>query len=237
MRLVREQNTRAIARYPNAIKHRAQPAGTRAAIVDSHNLQSVDNGFFVVQYLDTCVFHRIEILAGIVEFLVVAGHKVDAERRLDFLPRSNNRLGIDLAAVIEVSGDEDNVRLKRLQLAYNTAHESGAVYVAEMQIADLYGDASLPRLGQIRQPDIDLLHANHAGIDHTANGYESCSSIQHIHNQRTPLWHTRKRKHSIDRPAQACRQKEKVQRSQPHRRERVEHTHKVIGVAIAEKTC
>jgi len=113
VRIVNEQNARDTRVQGRPPQDRSKPFHiSRIVIVDAHNLQSVENDFFVLDRADSGPPDGIEISRGAGELLVVAGDKVCAQRRGKFSLGFGELLQVHGCSVIHVARYKQHVRMQ-----------------------------------------------------------------------------------------------------------------------------
>ena len=149
VRIVNEQDAGHIPVQGHLPQDRSEPLHIRRIVImDAHDLQSVENDFFVLEHADSGLPDGIEIFRGAGELLVVARDEVSAQRRGKFSPGFGQPREVHGGPVIQVARDEQHVRMQLRKFPDDAAEKAGVSHVAEMQIADQGGCAA-----RARQPE------------------------------------------------------------------------------------
>src|ERR1700686_5884031 len=142
---MREQNACLIPIEAGPLQYCAEAIGVyRTVVMYAHNLQAIEEHFFVVQHMDTRAAHCIEVVRRVRKFFVVSGHEIGSDSCGELFPWCSELVRIHLGSVVQVTGDEDNVRSQPLDHSDNAPHESDSVDGAKMDVGDERGHTATP---------------------------------------------------------------------------------------------
>ena len=192
----------------------------RIVIMDAHDLQSIENNFFVFEHADSGLPDGIEIFRGAGELLVVAGDEVRAQRRGKFSPGFGQPREIHGGPVKHVARDKQHVRAQLRKFPDDAAEKAGVSHVAEMQVAHEGGGAAAPGGWKIGQLDGDAHDARPRRIHDGANAREKAETKAHGRERALFKMHSKQERHAIDDPACACGKKKEIHEAQPDRGDR-----------------
>jgi hypothetical protein len=125
------------------------------AIRHTDNVDPVNNDTFVVEYANSGTTQSVLVVVGSSERFVISANKVSAQRWREFPKRSCLAVGIDSAAVVEITGNEENRGVKLPSHGCNAAGEGCSIDVAKVEVTDKQSGSSAPAWGQVRQTDRD----------------------------------------------------------------------------------
>lgn len=134
-------------------------------IGDAEDLESVEIHGFVVEDVDAGIADGLEVTGMVGEFVVIAGDEIGAEFGSELLPGSDEAIGVDVGAVKEIAGDEDDIGAKLAQGVDDAGEEVATLDVTEMRVGDEGGDATAPRGGESGELYGDALDAEGGGVD------------------------------------------------------------------------
>jgi len=125
------------------------------AIRHTDNVDPVNNDTFVVEYANSGTTQSVLVVVRSSERFVISANKVSAQRWREFPKRSCLAVGIDSAAVVEITGNEENRGVKLPSHGCNAAGEGCSIDVAKVEVTDKQSGSSAPAWGQVRQTDRD----------------------------------------------------------------------------------
>ena len=110
----------------------------------TNNLKTVHFHFLVGQYAHARRGDSMQIFAVVAELFVIARNEIDTMGSLQSAQRRCGALGVDGGAVIQVSGNEDCIRLLAKNLGHQAAQKTAIAYVSKMNVADQRSGSPAP---------------------------------------------------------------------------------------------
>src|ERR1039458_4288995 len=206
---------------------------------DAEDLEAVDDYLFIGQDADAVLGERLCEGRFTAVLRVIAGDKVDAVGRREIFEGSDEAGGIGMNAVKEVAGKEDDIGLEASREGYYASAETGAVDVAQVQVADQESRAAAPGAGKVGELDRYAANAHPAGIEQTVDAGEEGQGEEDAGDERAVLRQSRcergKLEGQVGQPTEAGGEEEVVEESEPDGGDLVDETDRQAGKVIAEQ--
>ena len=105
------------------------------AVSNANDLQTFEHDLFAVEHANTCTRHGFLISCVTSIFLVITGHEVNALGSVQLAQGLGQAVDIGRRAVVEVAGDEKDIRPQPVDQSRDAPGECHILDVAQMQVA------------------------------------------------------------------------------------------------------
>ena len=113
-------------------------------IGNARDLHAIDGDHFIGQDANADAGEDCAVEGGVAKLVMIAGGEVAAEGRGQRAEGLGQRHGVGLAAVEQVAGKKDYVRVEACGQRRDAPAKTGSVHVAEVQVADHESGAATP---------------------------------------------------------------------------------------------